>query len=564
MVPEAGHLFVAEQDDISEGQRYAFRLDDGPLRPDPASRSQPEGVHGPSAVVRLADFAWSDAQWCGIPRRELVIYELHVGTFAPDATFDSVIPRLKTLRELGVTAIELMPVGQFPGTRNWGYDGVAWYAVQNSYGGPRGLQRLVNAAHAFGLAVILDVVYNHLGPEGNYLSEFGPYFSSRHKTPWGQAVNFDDRDCDMVRAFVLHNVRMWIRDFHFDGLRLDATHAIFDDSPRHILRDIKEAAHDEAAAARREVHVIAECETIDLRVLQTVEKGGWGVDAAWSDGFHHAVHALLTEERNGYYRHYDRPAEQLARALEDPFLEEGLPRQTGITTTDFSTDRFVCCIQNHDQVGNRAAGDRLSTLAKPEQLRLAAGLLLLSPHVPLLFMGEEYGETRPFPFFCDFGDSELQAAVSRGRRAEFAAFGWADRVPDPQAPHTWGSAKLSWTWPAGTWHAGLRRLYARLLQARREWPALQSVDRRDLHVIGPTNKRPWLTMIRRAPQESTIADTSASPRSLEMHFNLASSTIELARDATTSLIRSEAPEYGGHAEGSERRLLPFEFAVFTS
>jgi maltooligosyltrehalose trehalohydrolase len=557
MRAESNGCFVAFESGIREGQRYAFQRNGGPLRPDPASRWQPDGVHAPSAVIRLEAFDWSDVAWLGIARRDLVIYELHTGTFTPDGTFDAVIPRLIALRELGVTAVELMPVGQFPGTRDWGYDGVGWFAVQNSYGGPRGLQRLVNAAHAAGLAVILDVVYNHLGPEGSYLAEFGPYFSPRHHTPWGDAVNFDDHDCEMVRAHVLHNVQMWVRDFHLDGLRLDATHAIIDDGPQHILREIADVAHEAGRTARRRVHVIAESETVDPLLLTHSDCKGYGLDAAWSDGFHHAVHALLTGERNGYYRHYDRPEEQLAAALADPFLEEGRV-DAAVDAGTFSADRFVICIQNHDQIGNRAAGDRLTTLLQPAQLRLAAGLMLLSPRIPLLFMGEEYGETRPFPFFCDFGDPELQAAVSRGRSAEFAAFGWADRVPDPQAAQTWASAKLAWTWPEGTWNAGLRRLYVRLLAARREWPELQSTDLCDVQVLAPACSRPWLTLIRRAGQTPAI---DAAGSTLEIHFNLTDSAITLPISAATALLRSESPDFGGSAAKHESHLLPFEFVA---
>jgi maltooligosyltrehalose trehalohydrolase len=317
-----GH-FVYTAAEIKEGQRYCFSLNGSREVPDPASRWQPDGVHEPSAVWAWQGFAWSDAAWKGVAREDLVIYELHVGTFTPEGTFAAIIPRLQSLRELGITAIELMPVGQFPGRRNWGYDGTYWYAAQNSYGGPRELQQLVDACHAAGLAIVLDVIYNHLGPEGNYLQEFGPYFTGHYHTPWGSALNYDDRDSGEVRNFVTNNVRHWIRDFHFDGLRLDAVHAICDASSQHLLADIKIAASDEAARLGWPVHIIAESSLNDVRLLRPLEQGGYRLDAQWNDDFHHCVHALLTGESNGYYSDYSSPATQLAKVFNDTFVYDG-------------------------------------------------------------------------------------------------------------------------------------------------------------------------------------------------------------------------------------------------
>jgi maltooligosyltrehalose trehalohydrolase len=470
---------------VEEGLRYAFLLPDGHEYPDPASRWQPDGVHKPSALFLPERYGWNDASWRGIPRDDLVIYELHAGAFTPGGTFEAIIPRLPELVELGITAIEIMPVAQFSGERNWGYDGVHPYAVQNSYGGPRGLQRLVDAAHQAGLAVILDVVYNHLGPEGNYLGKFGWYFTDHHRTPWGDAINFDGPYSDAVRKFFVDNACMWVRDFHMDGLRLDAADVIYDYGARHVLEELQTAVQAEARAAGRTVHVIAETDQDDVRQIKPVDVGGYGLDGVWNDGFHHSIHALLTGERDGYYVDFGRPR-HLAKAFNDGFVYDGCyspfrRRHHGSRVGNLDRSHFVVCVQNHDQIGNRATGDRLATLLAPEANRLACGLLLLSPYVPLLFMGEEYGETRPFPFFCSFSDSPLIEAIREGRRAEFAAlaFKWGDELPDAQATDTFLSAKLQWAWPEGSEAAFRRRLYQDLLLARRRWPALR--DRQHTH-----------------------------------------------------------------------------------
>ncbi len=549
---------------IAPGQRYAFCLDDGPQRPDPASLWQPDGVHQPSAVVRPEHFDWSDASWKGIPRQDLVIYELHVGAFTPEGTFDALIPRLDTLRALGITAIELMPVAQFPGTRNWGYDGVFPYAAQHSYGGPLGLQRLVDVCHRKGLAIFLDVVYNHVGPEGNYLNEFGPYFTDRYKTGWGPALNYDGAGSDPVRDFVLDNARLWLEDFHFDGLRLDAVHAIYDLGPRHILRELKEVAEQVSQQTGRKVHLIAESDLNDPKLLLPHGRGGHGLDAQWSDDFHHAVHAFLTGEQKGYYADFGR-AEDIADVLRQPFLYAGKysphrDRRHGAPVEDLSGDRFVVCIQNHDQVGNRARGDRLSVLVPASAQRLAASLLLLAPHVPLLFMGEEYGEDRPFPFFCSFEDAQLIENVRSGRRQEFAAFAWQGEVPDPQDEATFAAARLSWSWPEGTKKTGFRRLYGDLLTVRREWPAMRDFVNRQTRLL-PEGQRPAVLQMTRGPRGGE------KDSAILVSFNLTDQAQSLpagVHGTSVVLFSSEARRYGG-SRGSpigDGPLLPHECVVY--
>ncbi len=556
--------FACEVADIHVGQRYAFRLNGKTWFPDPASQWQPEGVHQPSAVWRADDFVWTDQAWHGVQTQDLAIYELHVGTFTPAGTFDAIIPRLRELRELGITALELMPVGQFPGNQDWGYDGAYWFAVQHSYGGPTELQRLVDACHAQQLAVILDVIYNHLGPEGNYLQEYGPFFTSRHQTPWGAGINCDGPSCRAVRDFVLANVRQWIRDFHMDGFRLDAVHAIQDDSPKHILAEIKEVALEEGRIRGVPVHVIAESNLNDVKLLVPTTDGGFGLDAVWNDDFHHCVHVLLTNEQSGYYADYTDPARQLVQAINNGFVYDGCYSQVrgyeyGTSSKGYPADRFIVSIQTHDQVGNRALGDRLiSQLDWPKQ-RLAAGLLLLSPYIPMLFMGEEYGETRPFPFFCDFSDEALIAAVRRGRQEEFASFGWTNELPDPTAPTTFESAILSWSWPDETPPAGLRRLYTALLSLRRSHPALRDVHHRRAELYSGKTGGNILLLNR--------GDADRTHPKLTIAFNLGSQIDAVpseSRPRGRLVLFSEDAHFGGSASKYPNAdpLPPYSFAVF--
>jgi maltooligosyltrehalose trehalohydrolase len=440
-------------------------------RPDPASLFQPTGVHGPSQLVDLGSFSWTDQNWKPPALKRSVFYELHVGTYTDAGTFDAVIERLPELADLGITTIELMPVAQFPGARNWGYDGVYPYAVQNTYGGPGGLQRLVNAAHAHGLAVALDVVYNHLGPEGNYLSQFGPYFTDRYGTPWGKAINFDGAQSDPVRDFFIRNAIYWFEDYHIDVLRLDAIHGIFDGGAVHFLAELQERVAEAAMRLGRELALIAESDLNDRKVLRGREQGGYGIRAQWSDDFHHSLHAVLTHESQGYYADFGS-VRDFATVLEQGWLYSGQysrfrKRRHGNLATGIARSSFVVCSQNHDQIGNRARGERLGRLVDCEQLKLAAGATLLSPFVPLLFMGEEYGETAPFLYFTDHGDAELIEQVRSGRRAEFMEFAWHQDVPDPQDPGTFQASNLQHQENLEP-HRTLRNLYKAILSFRKD------------------------------------------------------------------------------------------------
>ena len=454
------------------GDSYFYIVDQNKPVPDPVSRLLPEGVHGATEIVDPDAFPWRDAAWRGLPLRDYVIYELHIGTFTPEGTFDAAIDRLPYLKDLGVTIIEIMPVAAFPGTRNWGYDGASPYAVQASYGGPEGLKRLVDAAHQMGLGVMLDVVYNHLGNEGNYLRLFGPYFTGKHHTPWGEAINYDQPGSEGVRRYFVENALYWVREYHMDGLRLDAVQTIYDDSPKHILAEIKENVAALAAELRREVCVIAETDANDEKLVRPVAAGGCGLDAIWSDDFHHALHAFLTSERNGYYQDFGRP-EQITRALQNGFVFEGQPfqfwdgRPRGTSSSHMPAPAHVVCLQNHDQVGNRAQAERVTGLMPCGARMLAAALLLLAPETPLLFMGQEFDETNPFLFFTDYGDPALQAAVREGRRSEYKTYGFPDDAfPDPQSPATFERSKLNWQLTEGEnpmldWHRSLLALRKR-------------------------------------------------------------------------------------------------------
>ncbi len=458
------------------GSDYVYRLDGGPGRPDPVSRLLPAGVHGPTRIVDPASFAWTDQGWRGIAMADAIIYELHVGTFTSAGTFDAAAERLPYLRSLGVTAIEIMPVSQFPGTRNWGYDGASLYAVQESYGGPDGLRRFLDAAHAQRLAVLLDVVYNHVGPEGNYLSEFGPYFSNRSLSTWGEGFNLDGPDSDEVRRYLVQNASYWITEYHFDGLRLDAADRIVDLGALHLLEELTAAVHERGRELGRQTLVIAESDANDPRYLLPAGDGGLGLDAQWSDDFHHAVHAALTGERQGYYADFAEPA-SVGKALAERFVNDGRysayrRRRHGRLAAHIPGDRFVICVQNHDQVGNRARGERLSTLVCPDSLRLAAAILLLSPYVPLIFMGEEYGESAPFLYFVSHTDPALVEAVRQGRCREFAGFAWSGEVPDPADPSTFERSRLAWARSEQPGHAELLTLYRDLMTLRKSEPAL--------------------------------------------------------------------------------------------
>lgn len=467
---EKGYHFAAVNQ-LAGGTQYFYRIDDKRDLPDPASRFQPEGVHGPSQLVDTGAFRWCDQQWRGMALEQSIFYELHVGTYTTEGTFEAAADQIPQLASLGVTTIELMPVAQFPGSRNWGYDGVFLFAPQNSYGGPEGLHRLVNAAHQQGLAVCLDVVYNHLGPEGNYLGEFGPYFTERYQTPWGEAINFDGARSDEVRRFFIENALYWLNQYHFDALRLDAVHGIFDFSALHFLAELKSSVARLASRRSRKIHVIAESDLNDSRLILPGERGGYGLNAQWSDDFHHSLHTLLTKEHKGYYEDFGSLT-QLADTLRDGWCYRGQysqhrQRRHGNSPHGISHSHFVVCSQNHDQVGNRAEGERLTALVDFESLKLAAGATLLSPFVPLIFMGEEFGETAPFQYFISHVDADLVDAVRQGRQKEFAAFGWEGIIPDPQDEATFERSRLHHSLKETEPHATLLRFYRQLIELRR-------------------------------------------------------------------------------------------------
>lgn len=456
---------------------YGFALDGGPVRPDPRSPWQPHGVHGRSRRVDHAAFAWTDAGWQPPPLAQAVIYELHVGTFTPAGTFRAVIDRLDDLVDLGVTHVELMPVNEFSGCRGWGYDGVDLYAPHHSYGGPVELKRLVDAAHRRGLAVVLDVVYNHLGPAGNYLAELGPYFTDRYRTPWGPAVNYDGPGSDEVRRFVCDNACMWLRDYHIDALRIDAVHALIDLSARHILEQLATEVDALARELGRPLALIAESDLNDPRVVRPRGQGGYGIDAQWADDFHHALHAVLTGERNGYYADFGRLAD-IATALREAYVYAGRyssfrQRAHGRPATGVPGTAFVGFLQNHDQIGNRARGERSGHLMSSGRAMIGAALVLTAPFIPMLFQGEEWGASAPFQYFTAHPDPALAARVREGRRHEFAAFGWdADAIPDPQDAATFQRSKLDWTERSRPPHRERLAWYRALIHLRRRTQAL--------------------------------------------------------------------------------------------
>jgi maltooligosyltrehalose trehalohydrolase len=492
--------WVAEVGDAGPGTDYGFSLDGGPVRPDPRSAWQPDGVCGLSRLLDHDAFAWTDAGWRGLALPGAVLYECHIGTFSMAGTFDGAIGHLDHLAWLGIDAIELMPVADFSGERGWGYDGVALFAPHHAYGGPDGLKRLVNAAHERGIGVIGDVVYNHLGPAGNFLPEFGPYFAGQHQTNWGDGVNLDGPGSDEVRRFIIDNALSWLRDYHLDGLRLDAVHAIADDSATHLLEQLSAEAAALAAHLRRPLFLIAESDRNDPRFVRDRDAGGYGLDASWADEWHHALHAVLTGERDGYYSDFGSLS-QLAKATRQAWVYDGCysphrQRVHGRRPAGLAGNQFVVSVQNHDQVGNRATGDRLGVLTSKGRLKIAAALMLTSPFVPMLFQGEEWGAGTPFQYFTDHADPGLGRAVSEGRRHEFAAFGWdpAD-VPDPQDPRTFARSVLDWAESRSGWHADLLAWYRTLIALRRDLPALS--DPRLDQVSADCDERDgWLTVRR--------------------------------------------------------------------
>ncbi|HEX7318708.1 MAG TPA: malto-oligosyltrehalose trehalohydrolase [Pyrinomonadaceae bacterium] len=502
-----GGVFEARVDGVAAGADYIYVVN-GQERPDPVSRFQPGGVHGPSRVVDPEEFVWTDVDWKGLPLKEYVVYELHTGTFTPEGTFESIIPKLSHLKSLGITAVELMPVAEFPGARNWGYDGAHLYAPQSTYGGPEGLKKLIDACHREGMAFVLDVVYNHLGPEGNYAGEYMPLYSEAHKSPWGAGLNFDGEGAGGVRRYFVENALYWLTEYHVDALRLDAVHAIVDASERHLLKQLAEEFHAQARALGRRAHLIAESDLNDVLVLKTTEEDGYGIDAQWSDDFHHSLHAILTGADRGYFGDFGR-VEDLAKAIEEGFVYCGQHsvfrgKCHGTRSAERPGEQFVVCIQNHDQIANGYWGDRLARVVEPARQRLAASILLCgAPNVPMLFMGEEWGERAPFLYFTSHTDAELGRAVRVGREEEYTAFvreeGETESTiggfSDPQSEITFVRSKLNWESLEKQPHAGMLAFYRDLLELRRTHAALSNCDKTRTRVRFDEERR-WLAVER--------------------------------------------------------------------
>ncbi len=473
-------------EDATSGTKYSFEVDGNPI-PDPRSSFQPQGIHGPSQVVDHAEFKWTDAHWQARPLASAIIYELHIGTFTPEGKFLSAIDRLSHLVNLGITHLEIMPVNEFSGSSGWGYDGVDLCAPHHAYGTPDELKQLVDACHAHGIAVLLDVVYNHFGPTGNYLNRFGTYFTEAYHTPWGAAVNLDHKDSLEVRKFLLDNALMWLRDYHFDGLRLDAVHAFYDSSAIHFLEDLSAEVDALSAHLGRYLVLIAESDLNDPRIVTPREAGGFGIDAQWSDDFHHALHTVLTGENKGYYEDFGSLA-QLAKALRQAFVYDGIhsphrKRKHGRPIIGLSGHHFLAYAQNHDQIGNRANGERLSHLVSVGKSKIAAALVLTSAFVPMLFQGEEFAASSPFQYFTHHDDADLGRKVSEGRKGEFAAFGWRpEDVPDPQETETFQRSKLRWDELAAEPHSSLLEWHKELISLRRKHSSLTDGRMEDVEV----------------------------------------------------------------------------------
>jgi maltooligosyltrehalose trehalohydrolase len=532
----AGEDFELSVPEARPGDTYSFLFDDGRLRPDPVSCSQPHGVHGPSQVVDPDSFIWSDQDWKGIALSDYILYELHVGTFTPEGTFASAISKLPHLQDLGITAVELMPVGEFPGTRNWGYDQVNLYAPHSAYGGSDGLKALVDACHQAGVAVVLDVIYNHVGPEGNYLAEFGPYFTDQYRTPWGRAMNFDGPGSDGVRRFVIENALYWLTEYHIDALRLDAIHGIFDFSARHILSELRDRFHEQAARLGQEAWVIAESDLNDVRVLNSRASGGYRLDAQWLDDFHHSVHTYLTGAHRAYLAGFGE-LRHIQKAITDGFVYDGCyssfrKRHFGSSSRALPGHRFIAFIQNHDQIANTSQGARLSQLVPLDQYKIAVALLLCTPYLPLLFMGEEFAAVNPFLYFTSHGDPGLARAVSEGRRNEYAELMVSGEFIDPQGLEAFERSKISWNLVADERHAQILDLYRELIGLRKRWPCLHN-GRKDLTRVEINPHAKWLRMHR--------ADPSGSQATLLCNFS--DNRMEPDLDPTT-LALSTAPEPG--------------------
>ena len=556
-------------DKIQAGDAYKFILDKEKELPDPASRSQPEGVHGPSKVVDLGTFAWNDKAWKNLPLEEYILYELHVGTFSSEGTFSGLAGKLDYLKDLGINAIEIMPVAQFPGARNWGYDGVYPFAVQNSYGGAKELQQLVDTCHAQGFAVVLDVVYNHIGPEGNYLPEFGPYFTDKYDTPWGKAINFDDVWRDNVRHYFIENCLMWFKDFHVDALRLDAVHAIKDFSPTHILKEMKEDVDQLMEETGRKHYLIAELDLNDVRYINPIERCGYGLDAQWADDFHHALRVTSGNTKTGYYNEYNG-IKDLAKSYRSVFVFDGIYSKARKMTFGSKTDQnpgkqFVVFSQNHDQVGNRPNGERTSHLIDFEMQKVLAGAVLVSPFLPMLFMGEEFSATSPFLYFVSHTDAELVAAVREGRKEEFAHTHEGIEPIDPQAVNTFETSKLSWRDLDKTAHATMLQYYKALIALRKENPALNKLNRDQLEVREDEEQQ-TLLLYRWQEEQHIIClmNFSDQKRFIEMPPSVAKREWKKMIDATDPLWLGPLAAPDTIPKNAAIMLQPKSFSVYKS
>lgn len=551
LVPATHGYHSALVSEAREGMDYLFALDGSLERPDPASRHQPHGVHGASRVVNPKAFAWTDAAWQGLPMAEYVIYELHIGTFTPEGTFEAAIGKLAYLRDLGVTAVEIMPVAQFPGERNWGYDGAYIYAAQNTYGGPRGLKALVNECHNLGMACVLDVVYNHLGPEGTYLGDFGPYFTNRYSTPWGAALNFDGDHSDEVRRYFLDNALTWFSEYHFDALRLDAAQCILDTSPKHVLAEMAELCTAEAARLNRPLHLIAESDANDARLITPLVQGGLGLHAQWSEDFHRSLWTALGGHPVSYFEDF-AGLRDLPKALKEGFAYDGRPsafykRRRGSSAVGRDGWQFVVFSQNHDQVANACGGLRISTCFDEPRERLAALVLLTAPNVPLLFMGQEYGETRPFNYFVDHSDRALMQAVRRGREAEFNEFNNDHAFADPTVAGSMVASKLDWAKLTQTRHSQMLALYKDLLAMRLKHPSLRTMDRKRYRVFCDDVAGHLVTTQIEGPDSWVAVAANFSSRPLRVPLPVLPSTAVV-------LLASDEPRFGG--AGAAREMWP--------
>jgi maltooligosyltrehalose trehalohydrolase len=569
MIKDDEGIFSVTVQNVRNGCRYFFRPDGENDLPDPASHYQPEGVHGPSQVVDHSEYIWNDDNRKGIPFKDLIIYEIHTGTFTPDGTFEAIIPRLDDLKSIGINAIELMPVSQFPGSRNWGYDGVFPYAVQNSYGGPSGLKKLVDACHCMGMIIFLDVVYNHLGPEGNYFGAYAPYFTGKYRVPWGDAVNFDEAWSDGVREYFSENPVHWAENYHMDGIRIDAIHMMFDDSAIHFWELVNQKVEITEQVHGHKFYRIAECDYNSPKITKTPETGGYGFDAQWLDDFHHALYVLIHPEGQDRYEDFGR-VEQLAKAYKDGFVHSGefvrfRKRRHGASSAGIPGERFVVFNQNHDQIGNRVRGERLSALVGDDRQKLATAALLLSPYIPMLFMGEEYGEDNPFYYFISHTDKDLVMSVREGRKKEFENYKWDTEPPDVQDVSTYNDSKPDWSKRNKGKYALMLEWTSELIKLRKNSTALGNTDKNGLFVY--VEKTGGLTLLRWSRDEKVYLACFLNFSEKNMFFNIPSHSSSWKR-----LLYSGEGRWGSGNDGNhipERinandkvEVMPWSVAVY--